>query len=173
MELFLSRVRSELINPNNIRRPRDNLTKQERLAITSLNNNDIVLRIQDKGSRFVILNYNDYECKMLTQLNNSLHYQSIVENPTLNYFDIVKNWAAKWFDKMQITKDIAEWICNAKPKPGVAFGNVKTHKPDNPVRLITSCCGTAIEKLSAFTEFYLKPLAQKSAFFCERYYTIA
>ena len=26
--------------------------------------------------------------------------------------------------------------------------------------LITSCCGTAIERLSAFTEFYLKPLAQ-------------
>ena len=28
------------------------------------------------------------------------------------------------------------------------------------LRLITSCCGTAIERLSAFTEFYLKPLAQ-------------
>ena len=48
-----------------------------------------------------------------------------------------------------------------EPKPGVAFGNVKTHKESNPLRLITSCCGTAIERLSAFTEFYLKPLAQK------------
>lgn len=27
--------------------------------------------------------------------------------------------------------------------------------------MITSCCGTAIENLSAFTEYYLKPLAQK------------
>lgn len=35
----------------------------------------------------------------------------------------------------------------------------KTHKANNPVRLITSCCGTAIENLSAFTEYYLKPLA--------------
>ena len=26
--------------------------------------------------------------------------------------------------------------------------------------LFTSCCGTAIERLSAFTEFYLKPLSQ-------------
>ena len=34
------------------------------------------------------------------------------------------------------------------------------HKQGNPVRLITSCCGTGIEKLSAFTEFYLKPLGQ-------------
>lgn len=42
----------------------------------------------------------------------------------------------------------------------MAFGNVKTHKEGNPLRLITSCCGTAIERLSALTEFYLKPLAQ-------------
>ena len=34
--------------------------------------------------------------------------------------------------------------------------NNKTHKEGNPLRLITSCC----ENLSAFTEFYLKPLAQ-------------
>ena len=31
--------------------------------------------------------------------------------------------------------------------------------------IITSCCGTAIENLSAFTEFYLKPLAQGSPSF--------
>ena len=42
----------------------------------------------------------------------------------------------------------------------MAFGNVKTHKRDNPLRLITCCCGTAIERLSAFTEFYLEPLSQ-------------
>ena len=29
------------------------------------------------------------------------------------------------------------------------------------MRLITSCWGTAIERISALTEFYLKPLAQK------------
>ena len=33
---------------------------------------------------------------------------------------------------------------------------------DNPLRLIsTSCCGTAIENLSAFTLFYVQPLARK------------
>ena len=53
---------------------------------------------------------------------------------------------------------------NRKAKPGVAFGNIKTHKNDNPLRLITSCCGTAIENLSAFTEFYLQPLARKPSF---------
>jgi len=61
--------------------------------------------------------------------------------------------------KKQKNEDIAAWVFNENAKPGTAFGNVKTHKNNNPVRLITSCCGTAIENLSAFTEFYLKPLA--------------
>ena len=49
----------------------------------------------------------------------------------------------------------------------MAFGNVKTHKEGNPLRLITSCCGTAIERLSALTEFFLKPLTQKLPSFVE------
>ena len=50
---------------------------------------------------------------------------------------------------------------NSKHKTKItAFGNVKTQKRDNPLRLITSCCGTAIKRLSAFTEFYLNPPSQ-------------
>ena len=56
---------------------------------------------------------------------------------------------------------IANWVVNSKARPGKAFGTIKTHKEGHPLRLITSCCGTAIENLSALTEFYLKPLAQK------------
>ena len=32
------------------------------------------------------------------------------------------------------------------------YGLVKTHKADNPVRFITSGCGTAVENLSIFVE---------------------
>ena len=35
------------------------------------------------------------------------------------------------------------------------YGLVKTHKADNPVRVITSGCGTAIENLSIFVEKFL------------------
>ena len=61
----------------------------------------------------------------------------------------------------EIIPKVSNWVLNTKAEPGVAFGNVKTHKPGNPLRLITSCCGTAIENLSAFTEFYLQQLARK------------
>ena len=52
--------------------------------------------------------------------------------------------------------EVANWINNQKAKPGVTFSNVKTHKVGNPLRLITLCCGTPIENLSTFNEFYLQ-----------------
>ena len=160
VELFLSNVRKDILEPTNLRKPRDNLTKEERLALHNLKHSDNIIRIQDKGSRFVILNREEYHSKMLGQLNNSLHYDKVDSDPTLDHFEQVKNWGRKWLSEGQISQEIATWITNLEPKPGVAFGNVKTHKRDNPLRLITSCCGTAIERLSAFTEFYLKPLSQ-------------
>ena len=97
---------------------------------------------------------------MLGQLNNDLHYNKLNHDPTSEHFEKIKNWGRKWFSERQISQKIATWVANLEPKPGVASGNVKTHKEGNPLRLITSCCGTAIERLSSSTEFYLKPLAQ-------------
>ena len=45
-------------------------------------------------------------------------------------------------------------------KPGNITGLVKAHKENYPFRVLTTGCGTAIENLLAFTEFFLGPLAQ-------------
>ena len=159
VELFLNNVKKDILEPKNLRKPKDNLTKEERSALTKLKSSDNVFRIQDMGSRFVILSQNEYWEKMLEQLNNNLHYDKLNHDPTKEHSNGVKDWGRKWLSKGQISQDIAMWVAISEPKPGVEFGNVKTHKEGNPLRLITSCCGTAIERLSAFTEFYLKPLA--------------
>ena len=143
-----------------MRKAKDNLTREERSALGKLKFSNNVFRIQDKGSRFVIISQNEYQDKMFGQLNNDLHYNKLNHDPTIEHFEKVKKWGRKWLSEGQISQEIATWVANLEPKPGVAFGNVKTHKEGNPLRLITSCCGTAIERLSAFTEFYLKPLAQ-------------
>ena len=86
--------------------------------------------------------------------------KSVDSDPTPAHFERVRDGSRKWLSEKQISEEIATWITNLEPKPGVAFGNVKTHKEGNLLRLNTSCCGKAIDRLSAFTEFYLKPLAQ-------------
>ena len=98
---------------------------------------------------------------MREQLQNPLHYDKLNSDPSSHHVDVISNWTKKWLDKGQISDDIAQWVVNGNAKPGKAFGTIKTHKEGNPLRLITSYCGTAIENLSAFTEFYLKPLAPK------------
>jgi hypothetical protein len=103
----------------------------------------------------------EYKEKMLNQLNNSLHYDTTLVDPTSNHMFKVKKWCEKWLREGHISPKIADWLTDIEPRPGTAFGNVKTHKQSNPLRLITSCCDTAIERLSAFTEFFLQPLAQK------------
>ncbi|KAJ8047538.1 hypothetical protein HOLleu_06564 [Holothuria leucospilota] len=160
VEVFLKNLRADILNPENTRAPKDNLSREERKAIHKHKEDDRVIRIQDKGSRFVIMDKNDYQTKMEQQLTNPLHYNIMTEDPSNKFHQEVTHWAYKWLRRQQISEEIFNWITEVIPKPGVAYGNVKTHKDGNPVRLITSCCGTAIERLSAFTEFYLKPLAQ-------------
>ena len=63
-ELFLEFVERDIFHPDNAKF-KCNLTTDERNAMRDLvNNKDIVIRIQDKGSRFVLLNSTDYVDKM-------------------------------------------------------------------------------------------------------------
>ena len=53
LELFLSNIRKEILNPNNIKLTQDNLSSREQIALKKLKNSTKCIRIQDKGSRFV------------------------------------------------------------------------------------------------------------------------
>ena len=52
-------------------------------------------------------------------------------------------------------------IINSDAKPGKNYGLIKTHKPNYPIRLITSGNGTAVKNLSLFTEYFLHPCVKK------------
>ena len=119
-----------------------NLTREERLALRSLKSSKILLEFKIKVLR-LLSSVN----KILRQLNNDLHYDSLDSDPTLDHFEVVKEWSRECSLRGRLVRRLPR-------------GVFKTHKHDNPLWLITFCCGTAIEQLSAFTEFYLKPLSQ-------------
>ena len=99
----------------------------------------------------MILEQTEYSDETLGQLQNPLHYKTLDSDPSTNFVYTISKWSNKWLLEGQIDQNIANWFVNNKAKPGKAFGTIKTHKDGNPLRLITSCCGTAIENLSAFT----------------------
>ena len=117
---------------------------------------DKVIRVQDKVSRFVVLDTNSYIEKVEHQINRS-SFDKLDADPSPNFKEKVNNWLEKWSDI--ITNEWKEFFrpdsCNA----GKMYGSVKTHKADNPVRVITCGCNTVLEKLSILVEKTLYPLA--------------
>ena len=66
LELFIDNIEKKLFNPNNIRKTQNNLKKEDKLALNEMKSwDDKVIQVQDKGSRFVILNTNNYVEKVV------------------------------------------------------------------------------------------------------------
>ena len=66
LELFIDNIEKELFNPNNIRKTQNNLKKEDKLALNEMKSwDDKVIQVQDKGSRFVIPNTNNYVEKVV------------------------------------------------------------------------------------------------------------
>ena len=61
VEVFLNNVKNDIFQPANFRTSKDNLTREERLALRSLKFSKNIIRIQDKGSRFVVLSQQEYQ----------------------------------------------------------------------------------------------------------------
>ena len=71
IELFIKSIEKELFNPNNIEKTR-NFKKEEKLALKEMKSwDDKVLRVQHKGSRFVVLDTNSYIEKVEHQTKSS------------------------------------------------------------------------------------------------------
>ena len=60
---------------------------------------DKVIRVQDKGSRFVVLNTSDYVEKVEHQINSTL-FSRIDEDLSPEFKQKVNNWLNKWSKKI-------------------------------------------------------------------------
>ena len=70
----------------------------------------------------------------------------------------VKDWTNKWISRNEFSKEWAKYIINVNAVPGKNSTLYKTHKPNNPVYLLTTGCNTAIENLLRFIKLVCTPL---------------
>ena len=81
----MENLEKDLINPKNVKKFQHNITREEQIALKEIRNwDEQTIGIQDKGSRFVILDNLDYEEKVQHQINRS-SFQKISENPNKIY----------------------------------------------------------------------------------------
>ena len=61
LESFINCLETTILNPKNLRKVQDNMNKNERKAIKNIKRWDNrIVRLQDKGSRFIILDRQTY-----------------------------------------------------------------------------------------------------------------
>ncbi|CAC5415486.1 unnamed protein product [Mytilus coruscus] len=78
--LFSTRIELEKIQINTFK---DNLSKNERMALQSLRKNDrIIVKKADKNSSTVVLDKDLYVKMAMNQLNDNIHYETINESHT-------------------------------------------------------------------------------------------
>ena len=78
---------------------RPNISKREQNALKEIKSwKDQTIRIQDKGSRFVILENRDYEQKIKYQIERS-SFKQLPQDPSKQFEMKVNNWIEKWHSK--------------------------------------------------------------------------
>ena len=132
-------LQSEIIREANVKRGQYNsaiMTPELRSAAKELRNNkDITIRKADKSSTFVILPTTEYNKKMNDILTDESKFKQITRNPT-NNLKTKLNKLIK--DHNSSNPDIKFQPLSGDYSLSYAYGNVKIHKPGNPLRPIIS-----------------------------------
>ena len=148
LETFIELVENDIFKPDNYRRIKSNITKEEREALKNIQRDTTrSYRIQDKGSRFVILDNDDYIEKIDYQLRRS-SVSELNDDPSNDFEINVIMWTEKWKRNGVLNDSWSRFMKPSNSTPGKMYGLVKTHKEGNPVRVITCGCGTAIENIN-------------------------
>ena len=99
LELFIDNIEKDLFNSTSLVSTRPNISKREQNALKEIKSwKDQTIRIQDKGSRFVILENRDYEKKIKYQIGRS-SFEQLHQDPSKQFRMKANNWIEKWHSK--------------------------------------------------------------------------
>ena len=144
-------------------RRRDNLTRDERMALTLLKHrvakSQVVIKPADKRSATVVWSFDDYVAEAIRQLGNTAHYRPLEKDPTSKYTREI-NLLTKMSDRKSITEDVWKYLSSTQTKPARFYLLPNIHKLGNPGRPIISSCDAPTERISKFVDHHLRPLVR-------------
>lgn len=131
----------------NHRFQRDNLTKQEWVALKRLSNNkDIILKLANKGGATVNINTGDYIMEAMRQLNNEEYYKKVEENLTLQHEQLISQCISDLINDGDL--DPYGYGPNLRPansRTPLFYMLPKIQKPNNPGRPVISSINSHIK----------------------------
>ena len=165
LETFLQEVKFDLAS-SKLNRPKDNLTLGERSALKELSRDkNIVLKKADKGTTTVIMNKKDKLNEGQVQLDDIHNYRPldkpIVTTMTKKVHRLIQSLLQE--GHIHVHDMTAKWL-SLTPDPlriPVFYPLTKIHKPTPVGRPIISGCDFPTERISAFDDHLIQPIAQK------------
>ena len=165
LETFLEEVKFELATTELVK-PKDNISTGERQALKELSRNkSIILKKSDKGSTTVLMSRQDKLNEgqvLLDDLNNYRPLENpMAETTAKKAQQLIKSLLSEG----HIDKMTAKWLF-LTPNPlriPVFYTLTKIHKPTLVGRPIISGCSSPTEKISAFVDHLIQPIAQQQA----------
>ena len=167
VEEFLEAVYNDLFYQKNRRYVTDNLSREERGSLREFmrwnrdRNNPRVIRVEDKGSSFVV----DWKTNCFERcdeyIGDATTFRSDDRDMSAEHAVEVKCWAEKWENNEVLSSEEANWVRIDNPKPARLYANIKIHKNGWPFRFILSARGSAAENLARWVECQLRVIATK------------
>ena len=137
-----------------------NLTRTEKVALKDLSKNSkLVIKPADKGGATVILNREDYTTEGERQLTDKKFYHKPTSDLTEFHSRKIEHLIDNLHKEGEITKSLAGKLHTTDPTTPELYLLPKIHKNKNPPpgRPVVSANGCPTEKISAFTDLFLKP----------------
>ena len=145
----------------NHRFQRDNLNKRQRVTLKRLSNNkDIIIKPADKGGATIILNTGDYITEAMRQLSNEEYYKRVEEDLTSQHEQLINQLISDLINDGDLDMDTGQLLRPANSRTPIFYMLPNVHKPNNPGRPVISSVNSHTEKLSAYVDEFLRPLAQ-------------
>lgn len=140
---------------------RENLTKNEREALSSLADNPhIIIKPADKGGNIVIQDTVDYVQEALRQLNETDKYSKLSKNPIQKMIRELHQKLKEWHDQSLLDEEEYQFLLKSNPTIPTAYFLPKIHKTlhNPPARPIISSCDSLYQNVSIYIDQYLAPI---------------
>ena len=130
-------------------------------------NNDLIILNADKSNKTVIMNKIDYNSKIYNLLSDNSTYIKLDKDPTNEINLQLKSILLLWKSKKIINDNTFKFLHSNTCTAPKFYGFPKLHKPNCPLRPITSfinsptynlskCISKSLQKTVGLNEFYIK-----------------
>ena len=181
LKIFLTSIKSELLDPKNRKKAKSNLPEKEMRAILELiqlqKSKQIMIKVCDKGAGIIILDFKTYMKACYDHLESQTldgenYYVPVTESALEIAKDKLNRLLQEGFENEFISREEYDNMLSSDMNPGKFYSTFKVHKQHTegeapPVRPIVSGCGSMFENAGIFVEHHIKEHATKHKSFLQ------